>query len=594
VKREPIDLSFLRPLVVDLFAGGGGVSEGFVIATGQEPDVAINHNANALSMHQANHPYTRHFTADVREVCPYLVTQGHPVGALHLSPDCTEHSQAKGGQPRDVAVRSLSWTGYRWAAQVRPAMISLENVIQLLKWGPLIAKRCPETGRVVTLDMIPDAATGKKTFRVAAPGERVPVQNQYLIPDPKQAGRTWRKFIAMLRGLGYELDYWELNAVDYGAGTGRKRLYMVARCDGLPIVKPTPTHARRPTKAQQPISTAADHIDFSIPSYSIFLSPQEAKEAGVRRPLADATLRRIATGVFKYVLDCADPFIVPVQNASNGDMAHSIREPIRTITATPKGGGYALAIPSLVQLAHGQGKPGGVQRWGDGSRDLREAMNTITASGGGGLALATAFLAQMNGGYNTVAGRDMREPVSAITTTGSQQQLVTANLITLRRNCVGQGMDEPLAAITAGAEHHALMECTLSPEHEEGALRVAAFLMRYYSTGGQWADLREPLHTMTTKDRIALVTVYIKGTPLVLVDIKIRMLVPRELYNAQSFPPDYIIDRGHDGRRFTKAQQVHMVGNSVPPLLHAAVLRANLPPELLARPRAVSRRRAVA
>lgn len=683
--HAPQQILDLTPeIIVDLFAGGGGVSEGVEMALGFPPHVAVNHNDHALSMHRMNHPFTRHHIADVFEICPKGVVAFHrrPVGALHLSPDCTHHSQASGGQPRDRKIRALSWVAVRWAGQVKPRVITLENVKQILKWGPLIAKRDKATGRVLTLDMIDDPATGKKVNRVASPGERVSLENQFLVPDPKRIGQTWNRFVRSLEAMGYRVETRKIIASDLGAGTTRERLYMIARCDGHPIIWPQPTHAKTPSKGQKRRKQAADCIDWSIPCPSIF----ERK-----KPLAAATLKRIARGMKRYVLDSADPFIVPIAHYNGSEPVHSVREPLRTVTAFPKGGTFAVAAPTivpathqgdhrvhdpkdplptitaahrgelmacaatLIQAAHGDGKPGRAQRWGDGCRDIHEPVGTITASGGhaiaaatlvqtgygergdqaprsldiqqplgtvvaGGvkhalasahlvkfrgesighgidepvptitsgagakrpagaphaLGISTAYLMQANGGFCTTPGHDVREPMSTITNSGSQQQVVTAHLTTLRKNCDGHGADEPLATITAGAEHHALVEYRLAPEHEAGALRVAAFLMEYYSEGGQWSDLREPLNTITTRDRLALVTVTIQGTPYVIVDIGLRMLTPRELYRAQGFRDDYIIDVGHDGRKFTKDQQVRMVGNSVPPDVIAAIYRANL------------------
>ena len=533
-------------------------------ALGRSPDIAINHNEEALSLHRANHPQTRHFIADVFEVCPHGATQGQPVGLLHLSPDCTHHSQAAGGQPRSSRIRALSWVAKRWAGQVFPRVITLENVVQIKKWGPLVAKRCRETGRVMKMD-----------GTVAAPGERVPVQQQFLIPDPKRAGRTWRRFVRDLEGMGYQVEYRNLVASDYGAGTRRDRLFMVARRDGGAIAWPDPTHAKHPMKGQKRESAAAEHIDWSIPVPSIF---------DRSRPLADATHRRIARGIVKFVLESGDPFIVPLTH-QGADRVHDIRDPLRTITGANRGE-LAFCAPTLVQAAHGEGKPGGVQRWGTGANDIRDPLGTVTASGSGGYAVAaatlvqtgygerqgqdpraldiqaplgtimaggckhalvTAFMAQANDGFNATVGKDLREPLTTITNSGSQQQLVTANF------------------------------AELCPEHEAGALRVAAFLMRYYGDGGQWGDLNDPLATITTKDRIALVTVTIKGTPFVIVDIGLRMLTPRELYSAQGFPANYLIHRGHDGRTFSKQAQVRMCGNSVSPPPATALIRALVP-----------------
>jgi DNA (cytosine-5)-methyltransferase 1 len=569
---------FILPLaggiVADWFAGGGGMAEGIQQALGRHVDVSCNHDDDAISMHRLNHPQARHLVEDVRSVCARLAAQYLPVDLFHMSPDCTHHSQAKGGQPRDRALRALSWVGIRWGGQGRPRIITLENVKQILQWGPLIAKRDTATGRVLKLD-----------GTVAAAGERVPVQQQFLVPDPKRAGQTWRRFVALLRAMGYVVDWRVLCAADYGVPTTRSRLFMVARCDGAPIVWPEPTHFKDPKRGQKRWRAAAECIDFTIPSRSIF---------DRERPLAEATMRRIAKGMRKYVLDAADPYIVgadrivgitvrdgggnvvsprataptlvPVTHGG-GDRQHDPREPLRTIT-TANGGEFALATATLVQMGYGE-------REGQEPRalDLQQPLGTVVG-GGGKHGLVTAFLAQANDGFNATPGHDLRRPMSGITTKGSQQQLITAHLAHLRGNCDARDLAEPLRTVSAGGEHHGLVEYRLSKDDEAGALRCAAFLMRYHGDGGQWADLRDPMTTVTTHDRLALVTVWIRGEPWVIVDICLRMLEPRELYRAQGFPDSYVIDRGHDGRKFSKATQIRLCGNAVPPGLGAAVIRA--------------------
>lgn len=292
MRAKQLGLDIHEKLIVDLFAGGGGMSVAMEMAWGRSPDVAINHNDDALSMHRINHPQTRHFVADVFEVCPRGATQGRPVGWLHLSPDCTHHSQARGGQPRSGKIRALAWVGYRWAGQVLPDLISLENVKQFMKWGPLIAKRDRATGRVVKLD-----------GSVANPGERVPVQQQFLVPDPRHEGRTFRAFCSRLEALGYVVEFRTLCAADLGGHTTRERLFMLARRDGRPIIWPEPTHFKKPARGQKRWKPAAECIDWLIPCRSIFDRP---------RPLAEATMKRIARGIVKYVLESGDPFIVNI------------------------------------------------------------------------------------------------------------------------------------------------------------------------------------------------------------------------------------------------------------------------------------------
>ena len=538
------------------------MSEAIEQAVGRHVDIAVNHDEDACSMHAANHPQTEHHWKDVFEVCPRKATNGRAVGLLHLSPDCTHHSQARGGQPRSKKLRGLAWIAPRWCGTKRPRIVTLENVKQILQWGPLIAKRCPKTRRVMKID-----------GTIAAAGERVPVQEQHLIPDPKRAGKTWRAFVRTLEHLGYAVEWRILCAADYGAPTTRSRLFMVARCDGAPIVWPEPTHFKNPTKGQKRWRSAAECIDWDIPGKSIFDRD---------KPLADATMRRVAHGMKRYVLDSANPFIVQIANWSRNGVT-SANDPLSTVTAWPRGGSHAVVAPVMVQAGHGQGTPD-APRWSYGAKDVREPVGTVTASGGGQalavgtlvqmgygeregqapraldaqqplgtvvgagkFAAVTAFVEQANGGFNATPARDAREPLSTSTATGSQQRLVTATMV----------------------------EPTLSPEQEEGALRCAAFLIRYYGQGGQLGDMREPMSTSTTKDRLALVTVWLRGTPYVIVDIQLRMLTPRELYNANGFPKTYIIDRGHDGRVFSKSTQVRMCGNAVPPPLGKAVIESN-------------------
>jgi DNA (cytosine-5)-methyltransferase 1 len=303
---------------------------------------------------------------------------------------------------------------------------------------------------------------------------------------------------------------------------------------------------------------AHECIDFSIEGRSIFER---------ERPLADATLRRVAFGMKKYVLDCADPFIVPVKHSGAASRVHSAREPFRTITGAHRGE-LMLAAPTLVQVSYGERK-GQAPR----ALDIQQPLGTVVA-GGIKHALVTAFVEQANGGRNTMLARSARQPVSTIMTHGANQRLVTAHLAQLNNNCNARDLHEPLRAIRSGGENHALVEYHLSPEAEDGALRCAAFLIRYYGSGGQWGDLRNPTATVTTHDRLALVTVWLQGEPYVVVDICLRMLTPRELANATSFPSKYILDHGHDGRVFSKTKQVEFIGNAVPPLMGAAFISA--------------------
>lgn len=594
-------------IVVDFFCGGGGAGTGLEMGLGRAVSVAKNHSPTAISMHTINHPHTKHFTTDVFEGDPDTECGGRTVGWFHMSPDCTHHSQAAGGQPRKREVRNLSWIGLKWAGKKRPRVISLENVKQILQWGRLVAKRDKDSGRVMTLDQVPHPTSkGKRVNRIADPGERVPVENQFLVPDPKRRGSTWCRFVALLEAMGYVVEWKVIKACDFGAPTSRERLFMIARCDGLPIVWPEPTHAKTPVKGQQKWRTAAECIDWAVPSKSIFDRP---------KPLAEATLRRIAKGMMKFVINNPAPFIVPIANISpalfgaGGPVYSGRRAPLDRPVGTLLAANHrALASAYIFQAGHGEGS-GKNKRRSHGANDMLGPVGTVTASGGG-QSIATALMIQANGGFNSTHAKDLRDPMSTVTNTGSQQQLVTANLVHLRGNCDARDLNAPLHTISAGGTHHGLMTAflerqfgssvgqavdepaptitaggcgkssliglQLSPEIEAGALRVAAFLISYYGTSDA-SDIAAPAATITTRDRLALVTVTIKGTPYVIVDIYLRMLQPAELYKAQGFPADYIISHGADGKPFTKTQQVHMCGNSVSPPPMAALARANDP-----------------
>ncbi|HGM5802543.1 DNA cytosine methyltransferase [Pseudomonas aeruginosa] len=584
-------------IIVDLFAGGGGASTGLEMGLGRKVDLAINHNPAAISMHEANHPHAEHLPTDVWGIDPIASTKGKTVGWLHASPDCRHHSQAAGGQPRKKEIRDLSWVVVKWAGKLQklgrgPWVISLENVKQILQWGPLIAKRDKATGRVVRLD-----------GTVAQPGERVPRHEQFLVPDPKRKGRTWRQFLRALEGFGYHVDYWVERNCDYGDPTTRQRLYLVATDGGFEPVAAEKTHAAKPSKGLKPYRTAAECIDWSDLGQSI---------RNRKKPLAEATMRRIAKGI-KHAVAAAH--LVKFRFDATGA---PVDQPMPTITSggeckRPAGAAHALGMASAVLVGVG-GRAGQTE-----PRSVAEPMYTITAKADCGV--ATAFMVQANGGYNTTHSRPADAPISTVTNKGSQQQLATAHLVTLRKGSHGAPVDGPLGTQT-GTDHHGLVSAllvtnttghtstpadqpaptvatgghhmlvtpemiagSLTPEQVEGAVWVAAFLMKYHGMGENIRPLDEPVSTVTTKDRLALVTVWISGSPYVIVDIRLRMLKPRELYRAQGFPDSYIIERGHNGQRFTLSQQVHMCGNSVSPNTMAAYARANDPWKRRLRPR---------
>ena len=480
-KRMNFDFSD-NEIIVDLFAGGGGASTGIEMALGRSPDIAINHDPEAIALHQANHPDTLHIINDVFELNPHNVSIGRPVGLLWISPDCKHFSKAKGGKPKSKKIRSLAWVGVKWARAKRPRVIMLENVEEFQEWGPL---KCD--GTVCDL----------------------------------RRGKTFRLFVSKLERLGYKVEWRELRACDYGAPTIRKRLFMIARRDGEPIIWPEPTHGDPKSEAVksgelQPWVGVNKCLDFSLPTPSIFLTKEEGKKVGVRRPLAENTMRRIAKGLKKYVLDNKEPFIVTANHSGKYFRGQGLCEPFKTITAANDAHGLVIPFVSTYYGAHKNGKGD------DRGSNIDSPVATITA-GGMRHALVTAFMAQHNLGN---VGRSVGEPISTLTTSGSQQQLVaahikrdfgasighglldpagtitaggngkmslvTSNIMKMRGTNIGHGTDEPLHTITASGSHHA---------------EVRAFLMKYYGTG-EGQDITDPAHTITTKDRFGLVTVH--------------------------------------------------------------------------------------
>ncbi len=622
---------FLLPisdeLVVDLFAGGGGASTGIERAIGRHVDVAINHDPQAVSLHQANHPQTLHFVSDVFEVDPVAVAAGRPIGLLWASPDCKHFSKAKGGKPVSKKIRSLAWVVVKWAQLVRPRVIFLENVEEFQTWGPL-------------------AGDGR--------------------PCPERRGLTFRRWKARLENLGYRVEHRELRACDFGAPTIRKRLFLIARRDGAPIVWPMPTHG----KGRKPYRTAAECIDWSLSCPSIFER---------ERPLAEATLRRIAHGIKRYVLDNPKPFIVGVGGRAGQSRPRGVDEPFQTVTAKADS---AIAVPTLVQTGYGE-RPGQAPR----VPGLEKPLGTCVD--GQKHALVAAFLARHYGG---VVGTMLARPLPTVTAI-DHHSLVTADLgcvhgcdeggiaadrarsdrgptgwndleasqrephsvlraapagnddetriprdtVLRRREAVhaggapagvdgssgadsrgdgsqsrrreqdqqrsgepraGDARSEPPARVQDGSAQgygrssgdrgqgegpagagDQLFEDRRGargfaddrfPGH---AREVAALLCKYYGNDRDGQGLAEPLHTVPTRDRFGLVTV--EGADYEIADIGMRMLQPRELYRAQGFPDSYAIDRGADGRVLPKSSQVRMCGNSVCPPVAEALVRAN-------------------
>lgn len=542
-------------LIVDNFAGGGGASTGIELATGYSVDIAINHDPEAIKMHKANHPNTKHYCENVWAVDPAKACTGHPVALAWFSPDCKHFSKAKGGKPKDKNIRGLAWVACRWAGLVRPRVIMLENVEEFKTWGPL----------------------GRRHHPIKA-----------------KQGKTFEKFVQQLTDLGYEVEFRELVAADYGAPTMRKRFFMIARCDGKPIVWPEPTHA--PADSDEVKAGllksyvgAYTQIDFSKPCPSIFDSSEEIKEKyGIRavRPLAPKTMERIARGLKKFVLDNPEPFIVPIgygERKGQAPRVHDIEKPLPTIVGSGK---HYLCEPKLAPYLS-------VNRENHFGSDMREPVHTITANnqhmlmtptliqyhsetaqgevrgqtiedpimtvdGSNRYGLVTSFIQKYYGGNYQGNGSDIKEPLHTITTL-ERNAMCAVNLIQMNNHCDGRDVKEPIPTITAGDGHFG---------------EVRAFLIKYYGQGtGQ--DIKAPLDTVTAQDRFGLVT--INGVDYQIADIGLRMLEPRELYGCQGFPEDYIIDHDYTGKTYPRSEQVRRCGNAVCPPIPAALVKANLP-----------------
>ena len=578
-------------LVVDNFAGGGGASTGIELATGYSVDIAINHDPEAIKMHKVNHPNTKHYCENVWEVDPVKACKGHPVGLAWFSPDCKHFSKAKGGKPVEKNIRGLAWVVLKWAALVRPRVIMLENVEEFQTWGPCIPIRDKDTGRVI-VSMVGrhDREKNEPRTRVADPGEVVPVDRQIFQPDPKRSGQTYKKWRKQLEALGYEIDTKELVAADYGAPTMRKRFFMIARCDGKPIVWPEPTHGPADSEAvkaglAKPYVGAYTQLDFSMPCPSIFDTSKEIKEKyGIRavRPLAQKTMDRIARGLKKFVLDNPEPFIIQC-NHGGERRQNDIKEPLPTITGKH---GYGIVEPKIVPYmgTNTTNHPGGncknpihtittgnqqclisptlIQYYSETSKDEVRSQSIedpiMTVDGSNRYGLVTSFLHKYYDGGYTGAGDTVENPLPTVTS-WDHNSLCAVNLIQMNNHCDGRDVKEPIPTITAGDGHFG---------------EVRAFLIKYYGQGtGQ--DVKEPLDTVTSRDRFGLVT--INGTDYKIVDIGLRMLEPKELYGCQGFPDDYIIDRDYTGKKYPRSEQVRRCGNAVCPPIPAALVKANLP-----------------
>lgn len=495
-------------LIVDSFAGGGGASTGIRMATGRDPDIAINHNAEAMAMHKANHPGTRHYIEDIWGVDPRAVTGGEPVDMMWLSPDCTHFSKARGKAPKSERIRGLAWTAVKWARRVRPSYIFLENVEEFQDWCPLDKKGYP-----------------KMHLR----------------------GAIFDKFVRHLRREGYSVSYRELVACDYGAPTSRKRFFLIATADRIPAQWPLPTHG----PGLKPYRTAAECINWSVPVPSIFERKKE---------LVDATKRRIARGIMRYVINNPNPYIVEEGKApfltehANASKQRNFAadEPLRTQCAQIKGGHFALCAAFLTKY-HGAHKGGGEFR----GQGLDIPFATVDAANRFGL--CTAIITKHYTGSDV--GRKIDKPLPTITA-NDHNSLTVCHLMRQFGTATGAAIDKPLG--------------TVMPDGSGGKSGlVAALMVKYYGNERGGEPLSEPMDTIVGKDKFGLVAVTIEGEPYVIADIGMRMLTPRELFDAQGFPHDYIIDPIYNGKPLTKTAQVRMCGNSVCPPLAAAIVRAN-------------------
>lgn len=609
----------MREIIVDNFAGGGGASTGIELAIGRSVDIAINHDPNAVAMHSTNHPDTLHYCESVYDIDPRTATAGRPVGLAWFSPDCRHFSKAKGAKPVEKSIRGLAWIVIRWALAVRPRVMMLENVEEFRTWGPLLAA-----------EMRPDPARAGETFEAFCGmlSGGISAGHPALAECCEFLGITIDGELAqqLVAGLGYAVDRRELRACDYGAPTIRKRFFMVMRCDGVPVTWPEPTHADPKSPAVQsgklkPWRTAAECIDWSIPAPSIF---------DRKKPLAENTLKRIARGIQRFVIDSASPFIVKCNHTTTRGKydcfrGHALNEPTQTIT---KKHGFAIAVPTVTPFFVGAGGP----KYSAKPRRAEQPFNTIcntnhscviapviarqfgasighradepsatiTAGGGGKSQLVTSTLIQM--GYGERPGQKPRvlqleKPLGTVTAGGGKFGLVAANLVKHfggnYSSGPGAAMDAPAHTVTT-TDHHGLVTSHLvklrgtcrdgqrtdepMPTVTAGGLHVGEvetmLAVEHYDE--QRADqVLAFLKTYCGEDCDGLVT--IGGVVYRIVDIGMRMLQPTELYRAQGFPEWYIIDQDYRGVKYAKDKQVARCGNAVPPSFAEALVRANLP-----------------
>lgn len=513
-----------KGLIIDCFAGGGGASVGIEMALGRQVDIAINHDPDAILMHKTNHPDAIHLTEDIFKVDLQKYVKGRHVSLMWASPDCTSHSKAKGGQPRKHGLRILPWSVYKHAKMILPDVIIMENVEEIQQWGPLD----------------PDGH-----------------------PIPERKGEDYEKFISAMKSLGYIFDSRELIAADYGAPTTRKRWYAVFRRDGKAIVWPEPTHGKGGVgglKQWEPIYKYLDLQDFGK---SIF---------GRKKPLAENTMKRIARGLEKFVFNNPEPFIIKVTHKYNQFRGHSMHEPLQTITTVNDA---ALVTPYIMQI----GQTGFVK---DRNRSIEEPMSTAVTKNEHCLINPIVIQYHSETTKTGVRGQQVTDPIQTIDTS-NRYGLVISYLTKFYKSGTGQNLKEPIHTITTSPGHFGkiyvltvsleeLQDAGMDEETVQKCTWVSQFIMEYYGCGtGQ--GVKEPMHTIVTKERFALITVL--GDEYVILDIFLRMLKPEELKLGQGFPEDYIIDHDYNGNKYPVSKQVARIGNSVVPIMAKKLVEAN-------------------
>ncbi len=557
----------MRDLLIDCFAGGGGASVGMEMALGRPVDIAINHNPQAIRMHRTNHPDTLHLTEDIFKVDLQKYVKGRHVALMWASPDCTSHSKAKGGKPREKGLRILPWAVYKHAKAILPDVILMENVEEIQQWGPL-------------------------------DNEGHPIK--------ERKGEDYQRFITAMKSLGYVFESRELIAADYGAPTTRKRWYAVFRRDGKPIVWPEPTHNKNGTDGLKKWEPIWKYLDLTDLGKSIF---------GRKKPLADKTMNRIARGLDKFVFNCPEPFIVQVNHGGDNFRGQSIHEPMPTITQKH---GFGTVTPYIMQI----GQTGFCT---DRNRSVEDPLSTVVTKNEHCLIspVITPFIEKSYGGNYRGAGSSMNDPIHTITTvdhnhvvaplliqyhsetsksnvrgqsvdepimtldTSNRYGLAAAFLTKFYKTGIGQPLWEPIHTITTSPGHfgqvsiHAiskeeLLKNGVDEETAQKCTWVSQFIIKYYGGDVSGVSLEEPIHTIVTKDRFALVTVL--GSEYVILDIFLRMLKAEpELKLGQGFPEDYIIDHDYEGKKYPVSEQVARIGNSVVPIVAEALVTANCP-----------------